>query len=219
MISIDSQYQELESRGTFLREDILTALTANHGNLEAAYVELSKAQLKPFLMRIWGDTGNQEATEDAQQPDQPSYERSSSLPGQPSIDDTKKPKKSRKTSLIAGKSSHVSTDDLRNPPKQLEKLVSNAEKVTQEIEKAIQELKRSNVSVPSVTDDDLEADESPVAPIQKDESKDSFHTGDGGSVQIKSESESELSAANFVKSDDGDGKYAKKYPSAFILSI
>lgn len=32
----------------------MTVLTANHGNLEAAYVELSKTQLKPFLMRIWG---------------------------------------------------------------------------------------------------------------------------------------------------------------------
>jgi hypothetical protein len=48
------QFKELQSRGTFLRDDILTALTANHGNLDAAYVELSKAQLKPFLMRIWG---------------------------------------------------------------------------------------------------------------------------------------------------------------------
>src|SRR5207237_391343 len=48
------QYLELQSRGTFLREDILSALTAHQGNLDAAYVELSKAQLKPFLMRIWG---------------------------------------------------------------------------------------------------------------------------------------------------------------------
>jgi hypothetical protein len=32
----------------------VTALTANHGNMEAAFIELSKSQLKPFLMRIWG---------------------------------------------------------------------------------------------------------------------------------------------------------------------
>lgn len=42
------------SRGNFTREDIVTVLTANHGNIEAAYLELSKTQLKPFLMRIWG---------------------------------------------------------------------------------------------------------------------------------------------------------------------
>ena len=42
------------SRGNYTREDIVTALTANHGNMEAAFVELSKSQLKPFLMRIWG---------------------------------------------------------------------------------------------------------------------------------------------------------------------
>ncbi|XP_067001536.2 E3 ubiquitin-protein ligase lubel isoform X1 [Anabrus simplex] len=48
------KYADLLSRGNFTREDIVTSLTANHGNLEAAYLELSKTQLKPFLMRIWG---------------------------------------------------------------------------------------------------------------------------------------------------------------------
>lgn len=48
------QYAELASRGEFNHEDIVTVLTANHGDLEAAYNELSKTQLKPFLMRIWG---------------------------------------------------------------------------------------------------------------------------------------------------------------------
>lgn len=42
------------SRGLYSREDAVTVLTANHGNLEAAYKELSKSQLKPFLMKIWG---------------------------------------------------------------------------------------------------------------------------------------------------------------------
>lgn len=42
------------SKGNFTREDIVTVLTANHGNLDAAYSELNKSQLKPFLMRIWG---------------------------------------------------------------------------------------------------------------------------------------------------------------------
>ncbi|CAH1139000.1 unnamed protein product [Phyllotreta striolata] len=48
------KYADLASRGDYNREDIVTALTANHGDLEAAYNELSKMQLKPFLMRIWG---------------------------------------------------------------------------------------------------------------------------------------------------------------------
>ncbi|XP_057670807.1 E3 ubiquitin-protein ligase lubel isoform X3 [Diorhabda carinulata] len=48
------KYAELASRGDYNREDIITALTANHGDLEQAYNELSKMQLKPFLMRIWG---------------------------------------------------------------------------------------------------------------------------------------------------------------------
>ncbi|XP_023720701.1 uncharacterized protein LOC111871673 isoform X6 [Cryptotermes secundus] len=48
------KYADLLSRGNFTREDIVTVLTANHGNTEAAYLELSKTQLKPFLMRIWG---------------------------------------------------------------------------------------------------------------------------------------------------------------------
>ena len=42
------------SKGSFVREDIITVLTAHQGNVEAAFQELNKAQLKPFLMRIWG---------------------------------------------------------------------------------------------------------------------------------------------------------------------
>ncbi|XP_044752367.1 E3 ubiquitin-protein ligase lubel isoform X2 [Coccinella septempunctata] len=48
------KYAEIASRGDYSREDIVTVLTANHGDLETAYSELNKTQLKPFLMRIWG---------------------------------------------------------------------------------------------------------------------------------------------------------------------
>ncbi|XP_062545752.1 E3 ubiquitin-protein ligase lubel isoform X2 [Armigeres subalbatus] len=59
------KYHEIASKGNFTREDIVTSLTAHHGNMDLAMVELSKTQLKPFLMRIWGppngadnDSGN-----------------------------------------------------------------------------------------------------------------------------------------------------------------
>lgn len=48
------KYQEIASRGNYPREDIVTCLTAHHGNLELALIELGKNQLKPFLMKIWG---------------------------------------------------------------------------------------------------------------------------------------------------------------------
>lgn len=48
------QYDELTSKGNFEREDIVTALTAHDGNLDLAFQELNKLQLRPFLMRIWG---------------------------------------------------------------------------------------------------------------------------------------------------------------------
>ena len=48
------KYAEIASRGNFTREDIVTSLTAHHGNMELALIELSKTQLKPFLLRIWG---------------------------------------------------------------------------------------------------------------------------------------------------------------------
>merc|ERR1719340_432530 len=49
-----AKYDELCSKGKFASEDIVTVLTAHQGNVEAAFQELNKAQLKPFLMRIWG---------------------------------------------------------------------------------------------------------------------------------------------------------------------
>lgn len=48
------KYDQLCAKGNFAREDIVTVLTANQGNVEAAFQELNKVQLKPFLMRIWG---------------------------------------------------------------------------------------------------------------------------------------------------------------------
>ncbi|XP_030754545.1 uncharacterized protein LOC115881269 isoform X2 [Sitophilus oryzae] len=63
------KYAELASRGDYSREDIVTVLTTNHGDLEAAYSELNRTQIKPFLMRIWGpptgvenEAGNEGAT-------------------------------------------------------------------------------------------------------------------------------------------------------------
>ncbi|XP_064466883.1 E3 ubiquitin-protein ligase lubel-like isoform X2 [Ornithodoros turicata] len=47
-------FMELSSRGSFSREEILTALTDNQGLIDMAYAQLTKATLKPFLMRIWG---------------------------------------------------------------------------------------------------------------------------------------------------------------------
>lgn len=48
------KYDQLCAKGNFAREDIVTVLTANQGNVDAAFQELNKVQLKPFLMRIWG---------------------------------------------------------------------------------------------------------------------------------------------------------------------
>ncbi|XP_055382033.1 E3 ubiquitin-protein ligase lubel isoform X3 [Condylostylus longicornis] len=48
------KYREIASRSNYSREDIVTALTAHHGNVELALIDLGKSQIKPFLMRIWG---------------------------------------------------------------------------------------------------------------------------------------------------------------------
>jgi len=59
------KYDELQSKGNFSREDIVTMLTAHEGNVDAAFQELNKAQLKPFLMRIWGQAENAEGSSEA----------------------------------------------------------------------------------------------------------------------------------------------------------
>ncbi|KAH8251375.1 hypothetical protein KR032_010234 [Drosophila birchii] len=48
------KYRKLASKGNFLRDDIVNALTAHQGNVDQALLELNRTQLKPFLMRIWG---------------------------------------------------------------------------------------------------------------------------------------------------------------------
>ena len=63
------QYDQLCAKGNFSREDIVTVLTAHQGNTEAAFQELNKVQLKPFLMRIWGqgDSGEVASGQSSQQ--------------------------------------------------------------------------------------------------------------------------------------------------------
>uniref|UniRef100_T1JM07 RING-type domain-containing protein n=1 Tax=Strigamia maritima TaxID=126957 RepID=T1JM07_STRMM len=48
------KFKDLQSRNNFNREEIIASLTANHGNVEAAYLELMKNAMKPFHMQIWG---------------------------------------------------------------------------------------------------------------------------------------------------------------------
>uniref|UniRef100_A0A1A9W5H4 Uncharacterized protein n=1 Tax=Glossina brevipalpis TaxID=37001 RepID=A0A1A9W5H4_9MUSC len=54
------KYRQIASKGNFSREDIVTALTIHQGNEEVALMDLSRTQLKPFLMRIWGSPGGVE---------------------------------------------------------------------------------------------------------------------------------------------------------------
>ncbi|XP_037958347.1 E3 ubiquitin-protein ligase lubel isoform X2 [Teleopsis dalmanni] len=54
------KYRQISSKGNYSREDIVTALTVHQGNMDLALIELSKTQLKPFLMRIWGSPGGVE---------------------------------------------------------------------------------------------------------------------------------------------------------------
>merc|ERR1719180_306133 len=62
------KYDELASKGNFAREDIVTMLTAHEGSSDNAFQELNKAQLKPFLMRIWGQAEPGETSSGAPAP-------------------------------------------------------------------------------------------------------------------------------------------------------
>lgn len=54
------KYKQIYDRGGFPREDIITALSNHNGNMELSLLELEKAQLKPFLMRVWGASNGTE---------------------------------------------------------------------------------------------------------------------------------------------------------------
>lgn len=54
------KYKQIYDRGGFPREDIISALSDNNGNMELSLLDLEKAQLKPFLMRVWGTSNGTE---------------------------------------------------------------------------------------------------------------------------------------------------------------
>nr|XP_023015110.1 titin isoform X1 [Leptinotarsa decemlineata] len=108
------KYADLASRGDFSREDILTVLTANQGDLEAAFNELGKTQLKPFLMRIWGppvgtenEAGNEGATlkmirgEDASANDKNTKEEAKAVSTSPPFDINSSPQVSTSTNTVS----------------------------------------------------------------------------------------------------------------------
>lgn len=53
------------SKGNYTRQEAVQALEDNQGNVEAALTQLNKAQLKPFLMRIWGPPSREDDNDDA----------------------------------------------------------------------------------------------------------------------------------------------------------
>lgn len=54
------KFKQIYDRGGFPREDITNALSTHNGNMELALLELEKAQMKPFLMRVWGASNGTE---------------------------------------------------------------------------------------------------------------------------------------------------------------
>eukprot|EP00095_Tigriopus_kingsejongensis_P009844 maker-scaffold21_size687808-snap-gene-5.36 protein:Tk09844 transcript:maker-scaffold21_size687808-snap-gene-5.36-mRNA-1 annotation:"ring finger protein 31" len=67
--SVTECYDELCAKGNFEKEDILNALTAHNGDFEDACQELNKLQLRPFLMRIWGQPEPAEVTSGSSGPE------------------------------------------------------------------------------------------------------------------------------------------------------
>lgn len=52
-VSMTLQFSEIYARGKFRREDVVRALETNDGDADAAFLEVNKSQLQPFLMKIW----------------------------------------------------------------------------------------------------------------------------------------------------------------------
>ncbi|XP_068220489.1 E3 ubiquitin-protein ligase lubel [Palaemon carinicauda] len=48
------KFNDIYSRGKFKRADIVKALETHSGDVDAAFLEVNKSQVKPFLMKIWG---------------------------------------------------------------------------------------------------------------------------------------------------------------------
>jgi len=229
----------LQSRGTFLREEILSALTASQGNVDAAYLELSKAQLKPFLMRIWGppsgldndavppspivknfEAERVEVSLDSKDEISPQANKPNKSTGQPqstSYDESVSSGNGSNSSSNAPLSSSIiSGTDLLGlgelePDPKLEILVSSAAKVTQEIERAIQELKMSKSKQQSEQGTD-EKDNLKELKKEVGESTNLSGEDDASNLSRSRLEEGVASPASLtVKSDEGEGTATKVF--------
>ncbi|XP_042232259.1 E3 ubiquitin-protein ligase lubel-like isoform X26 [Homarus americanus] len=50
------KFNEIYARGKFTREAVVRSLEKHDGDADAAFLELNKFQLQPFMMKIWGAT-------------------------------------------------------------------------------------------------------------------------------------------------------------------
>ncbi|XP_064112910.1 E3 ubiquitin-protein ligase lubel-like isoform X6 [Macrobrachium nipponense] len=70
------KFNEIYSRGKFKRADVVKALEMHDGDVDAAFLEVNKSQLQPFLMKIWGSGSSSPSQAKGTQPPAPAVSSS-----------------------------------------------------------------------------------------------------------------------------------------------
>ncbi|XP_066985851.1 E3 ubiquitin-protein ligase lubel-like isoform X41 [Macrobrachium rosenbergii] len=70
------KFNEIYSRGKFKRADVVKALEKHDGDVDAAFLEVNKSQLQPFMMKIWGSGSSSPSQAKGTQPPAPAVSSS-----------------------------------------------------------------------------------------------------------------------------------------------
>ncbi|XP_064112918.1 E3 ubiquitin-protein ligase lubel-like isoform X11 [Macrobrachium nipponense] len=107
------KFNEIYSRGKFKRADVVKALEMHDGDVDAAFLEVNKSQLQPFLMKIWGSGSSSPSQAKGTQPPAPAV--SSSVSNE--VSSSPSPSRSTTQEVVTTQSTQTDKDVVVHPLK------------------------------------------------------------------------------------------------------
>ncbi|XP_064112924.1 E3 ubiquitin-protein ligase lubel-like isoform X17 [Macrobrachium nipponense] len=231
------KFNEIYSRGKFKRADVVKALEMHDGDVDAAFLEVNKSQLQPFLMKIWGSGSSSPSQAKGTQPPAPAV--SSSVSNE--VSSSPSPSRSTTQEVVTTQSTQTDKDTIawidddddddddddvfenvyanikplreeaQPPPEQLYANVNIASKKMKLVKESVRSKKMAKkANTKQEQDEDELFTASETAGIDSDE-------GEGEEVDDEAQNDDQFEELQFVRMEDTEGDEGKQSPERHLL--
>ncbi|XP_066985881.1 E3 ubiquitin-protein ligase lubel-like isoform X45 [Macrobrachium rosenbergii] len=230
------KFNEIYSRGKFKRADVVKALEKHDGDVDAAFLEVNKSQLQPFMMKIWGSGSSSPSQAKGTQPPAPAV--SSSVSNE--VSSSPAPSRSTAQEVVTTQSTQTDKDaiawiddddddddddvfenvyanikplreEAQPPPEQLYANVNIASKKMKLVKESVRSKKMAKKANPKQEQDEDELfTASETAGIDSDE-------GEGEEVDDEVQNDDQFEELQFVRKEDTEDDQGKQSPERHLL--